>query len=137
MVTREVQKIDPAAVMRVVAEASATFDATLTAEERTALEKLGANDGDPGLAYSTSEREQALEDFELLAAADSLQILADQIHATVERRQQELYEKCIKAYYVAEEMAQDPEHADLIPHVENLRRAHLAQYGRPIPPRKP
>jgi hypothetical protein len=32
-------------------------------------------------------------------------------------------------------MAEDPAHAELIPHVENLHRAHLAQYGKPIPPK--
>ncbi len=136
MVTREMQKIDPAEVMRVVAEASAGFDATLTPEERAALEKLSANDRDQGLVYSTVEREQALEDFDLLAAADSLQILADKIQATIERRHRELYEKCLEAYYVAEEMARHPEHAHLVPHVESMRRAHLKDYGKPIPARK-
>lgn len=136
MVTREMQKIDPADVMRVVAEASAAFGATLTPDERAALEKLSANDGDPGLAYAADEREQALDDFELLAAADSLRILAEQIETTLARRQQELYEKCVEAYYVAEEMSRDPEHAHLIPHVEGIRRAHLKDYGKPIPPRK-
>lgn len=136
MVTREVQKIDAAEIMRVVADASASFDATLTAEERTALEKMSANDGDQGLVYSTMEREQAIEDFELLTAADSLQILADQIHATIERRMEDLYQRCLQAYYVAEELAKDPAHANLIPHVEQLQRAHLAQYGKPIPPKQ-
>ncbi|HEX6100118.1 MAG TPA: hypothetical protein VF432_27645 [Thermoanaerobaculia bacterium] len=136
MTVKEVQKIDPAAVMQVVAAASASFDATLTSDERAALEKLRANEGSQGLAYSTSEREQALEDFELLAAADSLHILADQIHATIERRAQELYERCLAAFYVAEEMAKEPEHAHLIPQVEELRQAHLRSYGRPIPPKQ-
>lgn len=136
MITREVEKIDPAEIMRVVANASAGFDATLTADERAALEKLSANDGDQGVVYSTLERDQALEDFELLAAADSLQILADQIRATIERRAEELYQKCLHAYYVAEELAKDPANAHLIPHVEGLRKAHLASYGKPIPPKQ-
>ncbi len=137
MITREVEKkIDPAEVLRAVAATSAGFDATLSADERAALEKMSANESDPGLAYSTLEREQALADFELLGAADSLRILADQIQATVDRRMEELYQRCIAAFYVAEEMSKDPAHADLIPHVENLRRAHLAQYGKPIPPKE-
>ncbi|MGZ5443749.1 MAG: hypothetical protein ACXW31_11345 [Thermoanaerobaculia bacterium] len=136
MVNREIQKIDPAEVMRVASEASATFAAALTSDERAASEKLSANDGDQGLVYSTLERDQALDDFDVLAAADSLQILGDQIHATIQRRAQELYQKCLQAYYVAEDMARDPEHAELVPHVENMRRAHLAQYGKPIPPKK-
>lgn len=136
MVDREIRKIDPAEVMRVASEASATFAATLTSDERAASEKLSANDGGQGLVYSTLERDQALDDFDVLAAADSLQILGAQILAMVERREQELYQKCLQAFYVAEEMARDPEHADLVPHVESLRRAHLAQYGKPIPPKK-
>lgn len=136
MTVKEVQNIDPAEVMRVVAAASASFDATLTAEERAALEKLSANDGDQGLVYSTLEREQALEDFDVLAAADSLRILADQIQATIDRRAQEMYQRCLGAFYVAEEMAKDPAHAELIPHVEALRAAHLKQYGKPIPPKQ-
>ncbi|MGZ5457663.1 MAG: hypothetical protein ACXW5U_28210 [Thermoanaerobaculia bacterium] len=133
---KEVQKIDPAAVMRVVANASASFDGTLAPGERAALEKLSANDGDQGLVYSTLEREQALDDFDTLAAADSLRILGEQIQATIERRAQALYQKCLHAFYLAEEMARDPEHTNLIPHVEAMRRAHLAQYGKPIPAKK-
>jgi len=136
MVIRETHEIDPAEVLRVVAGVSAGFDATLTPAERTALEKMSANDGDQGLVYSTAEREQAMEDFEMLAAADSLRILADQIEATIEQREQELYRKCLEAYYVAEELAEDPANAHLVPHVEALRRAHLASYGKPIPARK-
>lgn len=136
MINREIQKIDPAEVMRVASAASASFAATLRSEERPATEKLSANDGDSGLVYSTLEREQALDDFDMLAAADSLRILGDQIHATIDRRAQEVYQKCLQAYYVAEELARDPEHAELVPHLENMRRSHLAQYGKPIPPKK-
>ena len=96
---------------------------------------MSANERDPRLAYSTLDREQALTDFELLGAADSLRIVADQIQATVGRRMEEMDERCIAAFYVAEEMAKDPAHAELIPYVENMRRAHLAQYGKPIPPK--
>lgn len=136
MVTRETHDIDPAEVLRVVAEVSAGFDATLTPTERAALEKMSANDGDQGLVYSTIEREQAMEDFEMLAAADSLQILADKIHATVQQREQELYRKCLEAYYVAEELAQDPANAHIVPHVEAMRKSHIASYGKPIPAKK-
>ena len=48
---------------------------------------------------------------------------------------EELYRKGLEVYYAAEDLARDPAHAELIPHVEAMRRAHEAQYGRPIPPR--
>jgi len=34
-----------------------------------------------------------------------------------------------------EEMVQDPQHAELIPRLERLRKAYYDAYGEPIPPR--
>jgi hypothetical protein len=134
MMTREAQ-IDPAEVMRVAAEASAAFDSVLTPEELAALEHVRVETDDAGVAYSMLEREQAMEAFAGIAAIDSLQILAERIRTTIERREQELYHQCLEAYYAADELSRDPAHADVIPHVETMRRAHLAQYGREIPAR--
>jgi hypothetical protein len=39
-------------------------------------------------------------------------------------------------YYIAEELAKDPAHAELIQHVEAMRKAHEKQYGKVIPPKK-
>jgi len=41
----------------------------------------------------------------------------------------------MKVYYAAEELAKDPEHAELIPHVEKMREAYSSFYGKPIPPK--
>ena len=75
------------------------------------------------------------EDFEWAAVAEGLQSLADDISAGVEQKRARLLEQVLEIYYKAEELARDPEHADLIPHVERMRAAYERDYGRPIPPR--
>jgi hypothetical protein len=88
------------------------------------------------VATTTEQREQAESDFAALAAADALSALAAKIKAVLARRHEELYQKCLTAYYVAEDLARDPQHADLIPHVESMRAAHERDYGYSIPPRE-
>ena len=129
------EDIDAAAILKLVAQASATFQETLTPEERALLQpRPDAKDLPP--AYASEEGSLAESDFELEAASDAMGTLADQIHLVIERRQQAAYEEGLRVYYIAEELARDPEHAELIPHVEAMQRAHEAQYGRPIPPKK-
>jgi len=45
-------------------------------------------------------------------------------------------EKALEIYYVAEELAKQPENAHIIPHVEEMQRAYKAEFGKPIPPKK-
>jgi predicted ATPase len=78
----------------------------------------------------------SLEDFEDLAVIEALESLADDVHASVEEARQRAYEQALEVYYAAEELARDPEHADLIPQVEAMREAHQSSYGRPVPPKK-
>jgi len=135
MLTKDNQMFDADAVLQLVREATVSFEAELTLEERLAMRDRQAEDRSSALVYSADERDDALRDFDTLAAADALAALADEIQFFVGRRMEELYRKALDAYYTAEEMARDPEHAELIPHVEAMRRAHEEQYGRPIPPR--
>ena len=76
---------------------------------------------------------RTMEEFELEAIADAAESLADDIRAVVEAKMQTLMEQALDVYYAAEALARDPEHAHLIEHVENMRRAYAAQYGRAIP----
>jgi len=133
---KEHSSIDAAAVLRVVSEASAAFDATRTAEERQTWNVRDTDGAMPAPVYSTSERDEALSDFETLAAADALIALAEEIEADCQRREQELYLACLEAYYTAEELSRDPQQAHLLPHVEAMRKAHETQYGKEIPPQK-
>jgi len=129
------QNIDIHEVLRVVGEISATFEATLTPEERQAMLSRSQDDGQAEVVYSVDDREEAMEDFDALAAIDALSTLADEIRVVIDKRMDDLYEKCLETYYVAEELSRQPEHADLIPHVEAMRQAHEKEYGKPIPPR--
>lgn len=76
---------------------------------------------------------RSLEDFENLAVIEALESLADDVHTAVEEARQQAYEKALDVYYAAEELARDPEHAELIAQVEAMRQAHQSSYGRPIP----
>jgi hypothetical protein len=133
--TKENQIIDIDAVLRVVSETTATFEASLTPEERLAMQSRKRDDQPPELVYSVDERDQAMSDFEALAAADALEALAGEIQFVVDRKMEKGYRQALEVYYTAEELARDPEHAELVPHVEAMRQAHEAQYGRPIPPK--
>jgi hypothetical protein len=76
---------------------------------------------------------QSVEEFELAAVADALETLGEDLRATIREAEDRLYEQCLDVYYAAEELARDPEHANVIPHVEALRKAHENSYGRAIP----
>ena len=78
----------------------------------------------------------AMADFEQEAIIEALQSLADDVHAGIEEKRAKMLEKALEIYYVAEELAKQPENANLIPHVEEMQRAYKAEYGRPIPPKK-
>ena len=79
---------------------------------------------------------ETAEDFEYAAVAEGLQSLADDLSAVIAQKRARLEEQALEVYYTAEELARDPEHADLIPLVERMRQAYQNDYGRPIPPRK-
>lgn len=127
--------MNPTEILRMVDDAAATFDATLSEEGRQAREARRHDDVTSSLVYAAHQRDEAMRDFELLAVADSLQALGEAIQAECDRRMAEAYRMALRAFYVAEELAQDPAHAELIPHVAAIRAAHEKQYGRPIPPR--
>lgn len=127
---------DPAAVLQVVSDAKAALDAELTDEERAELRARAADDQAATDMYSVDERELAMSEFEASAAADALESLAGEVRTLADRRMAEVHQKALEVYYTAEELAKDPAHAELIPHVEAMRRAYEAQYGRPIPPKR-
>jgi hypothetical protein len=127
-------KVDADAVLRLVHEVTVSFEAQLTPEERLAMQNRTFDDQASTFVYAADEREQAMSDFDTLAAADALGALADEIQFCIDRRMEEAYRKALDVYYTAEDLARDPAHAELIPHVEAMRRAHEKQYGKPIPP---
>ena len=78
----------------------------------------------------------ALTDFEYAAIADALEAIGDDLTAAIDDAQTALVTKCLEVYYAAEELSHDPAQADLIPYVEEMRRAYEQSYGRPIPARR-
>lgn len=77
----------------------------------------------------------AMRDFEEQAVVDALESMADELHAAIEEKREKLFNDAMNVYYTAEELAKDPEHANLIPHVEAMRAAYERDFGKPIPPR--
>lgn len=126
---------DTAAVLGIVDQIKASLEAELTAEDRAALQKRIRDDQPAAVVYSAEEREQAMSDFEIDGAVEALETMADEIRAFIELRMEAAYRKALEVYYAAVELSRDPEHAELLPHVEAMRRAHEQQYGRPIPPK--
>lgn len=76
------------------------------------------------------------EDFDYAAVADALSSLAGELSAALDQAAAAATENALEVYYAAEELARDPAHAELIPHVERMRAAYERDFGRVIPPRK-
>lgn len=81
-------------------------------------------------------RARTVEDFEMLAVADALQSLSDELTETANEAERKVFEQAMDTYYAAEDLVRDGAHPELVPHVEALREAYQKSYGRPIPPRE-
>lgn len=136
MMRNESQPVDPAALLRVAGDVQAAVERALTPEEYAALMRRTGEHAGSAVVYAADEKEQALDDFALDAAIESLELLAAQVRALAEQQMDAAYRMALDVYYETEELSRDPEHAHLIEHVEKMRRAHESQYGRPIPPRE-
>ena len=123
-----------AALLDIVTDARRGFAVTLTDEERELLRNRH-HDDDTGSAvvYAAGESEEALQEFELLAALDALEHFTGDMRMIVERRKNAAYLQGLEVYYRMAELAKEPEHAALIRHVTAMREAHVASYGFEIP----
>ena len=130
------QPIDTDALLQAITELRMAFERTLTPEERAALPQAEAIDQAAPYLYSSVHRHQAIEDFALESARETLALLAAQADAMVEMKSQQAYRMALRIYYAMEDaLADDPENLEMQAHMENMRRAHQSQYGKPIPPR--
>ena len=77
-----------------------------------------------------------IDDFDHAALADALESLASELRSAIEEARAGMVDQALEAYYAAEELARDPEHAELVPHVEAMRVAYEREFGRGIPARK-
>ena len=87
---------------------------------------------DTRMAEASNEQE-----FELLAVADALSTLADELGESIRIANEKLLQDCLNIYYTTEELVQDPANAHLLPHLEEMRKAYEKSYGHPPPPRNP
>jgi hypothetical protein len=55
---------------------------------------------------------------------------ADELSDSIETAQQQAMAGALEIYYAAEKLAKDPEHAHLMPHVEQMRTVSYATSGR-------
>jgi hypothetical protein len=76
---------------------------------------------------------QTEEDFEWAAVLAAVESFAADVSAIAAQKQAEALEIALRIYYTAEELSHDPEHADLIEHVEKMRAAYEGEFGKPIP----
>lgn len=76
-----------------------------------------------------------LQDFDRMAIAEALESMADELRQALDEKRAAMMVKAMEIYYTTEELSHDPEHANLIPHVEAMRAAYERDYGEPIPPR--
>ena len=76
---------------------------------------------------------QSMEDFEMLTVAEALESLAEDARAVADGANKALLENALDIYYAAEKLSLDPEHAELVPQVEAMRRAWESHYGEPVP----
>jgi hypothetical protein len=85
---------------------------------------------DPALL---SDSEEAMELFEMETLAVALESFAGEVSAAIDDAQQKAMAQALQIYYAAEELAKDPEHAHLIPYVEQMRAIYRRDFGRDIP----
>ena len=75
----------------------------------------------------------SIDEFEAEAIAEALEAMADDARALADAAMQAAIEKALDIYYVTEQLARDPQHAELIPHLDNMRRAYERQFGCAVP----
>jgi hypothetical protein len=89
-----------------------------------------------GMAAFVPDTEEAMELFEMETLAEALESFAGELTESVETAHEELLSRALEVYYTAEELAKDPEHAHLIPLLEEMRESYRSDYGTEIPAKR-
>jgi hypothetical protein len=89
-----------------------------------------------GMATFVPHTEEAMELFEMETLADALESFAGDVTHSVETAREEALRQALEVYYAAEELAKDPEHAHLIPLLEQMRESYRRDYGKEIPAKR-
>jgi hypothetical protein len=85
---------------------------------------------------SKLKKTKTLEDFAWEAVIEALNMFQMELSTALQRTNERLTKQALDIYYIAEELAKDPEQAHLIPFVEKMRTAYENDFGKPIPPKK-
>lgn len=123
------QKIDVEGILNTLASIRQQMPRVVDVPAKAPVESAGIASFVPG-------DEDAMEAFEMEALADALESFAAEVSQSVEAAQEEAMAKALEIYYVAEELSKDPEHAHLIPHVEQMRAIYRRDFGTDIPKKK-
>jgi hypothetical protein len=67
--------------------------------------------------------------------ADALESFAGELSDSIDTAQQQAIAGAMEIYYAAEKLSKDPEHAHLIPYVEQMRAVYRRDFGTEIPER--
>lgn len=78
----------------------------------------------------------SIEDFEYETVLEGLETTMTELGAVIEATRAKAIAQALEVYYAAEDLARDPAHAEVIPHVQAMRRAYEEEFGTPIPPRR-
>jgi hypothetical protein len=129
--------IDTDALLQAVGELRSAFERTLTPDLRAALPKPAASDEAAPFMFSAVHKQAAMEDFAFESAIETMELLAEQARIVADIKRERAYHLALRIYYAMEDaLAGDPDNAELAEHMENMQRAHLSQYGTPIPERE-
>jgi hypothetical protein len=80
--------------------------------------------------------EESMEAFEMETLAVALESFANELTASIQAAREKALAQALEVYYTAEKLAREPEHANLIPVVEEMREAYRRDFGKDIPPKK-
>ncbi|HYK03771.1 MAG TPA: hypothetical protein VE974_18585 [Thermoanaerobaculia bacterium] len=134
--TEDAQPVDTDALLQAINELRMTFERTLPRDVRGLLPQGPATDEAAPYMYSAVHKEAAMEDFAFESALETLELLAEQARVVAEIKREQAYQMALRIYYGLEDaLAADPDNTEVATHVNNMRRAHQSQYGKPIPPR--
>lgn len=124
--------IDAEAILKTLGEVRESVR-TFAGEEIAAPHGGESNAGDRML-FAGAAADDATT-FDYLAVQDALESIVAEVSTAIDRANARLLGQALEVYYAAEELARDREHAELLPRVEEMRRAYECAYGVPIPPR--
>jgi hypothetical protein len=128
--------IDTDALLQAVGELRMAFERTLTPDVRAALPQPPATDEAAPYMFSAVHKQEAMKDFAFESAIETMELLAEQARFAAEMKREQAYQMALRIYYAMEDaLVTDPDNAELAAHMENMQRAHMSQYGTPIPER--